>query len=395
MNLETRIKRRRESDEETKLLQKYKALSPVAHVADPTNRDSVIEQLLDHFDPLFDDEDQSNLYLYGPRGAGKSALVQALFSQYDRLTSDGQSFLHTSIPVQTSTSPEFVYIDARQANSEFEFCHRLLDTLVEDSVPRRGIGFETLQSRVQDQIDEQRAPVAVAVDHLGEPNGITAEVFASRIDLLPDTVCWLGIGRDAPDATCIGEHATTHISLEPYGRQTLIDILISRASTGLAGGLLDYRQAQHIADWADGDAHDALAILFVATDLADRSGRTRVSDEDITAAIEEIPDACVSLGRVLALPDKRQTVLYELVTRDRDNGSSISETAQRIASRSSSDISKATIKRYLYEMAEKDILVRNETDAPIKPGRNPSRVEPCFVKTAFRRLYDLQRKSNR
>jgi len=48
------------------------------------------------------------------------------------------------------------------------------------------------------------------------------------------------------------------------------------------------------------------------------------------------------------------------------------------------------VKRFLYEMAESGILVREENVQANGQGRPPSRVEPRFPPTVFERLHELR-----
>jgi hypothetical protein len=53
MEIEARIRRRQRRSGEPRIVQDYDALSPVVHVEEPSGRGPVLEQLLDHLDPIF------------------------------------------------------------------------------------------------------------------------------------------------------------------------------------------------------------------------------------------------------------------------------------------------------------------------------------------------------
>jgi Cdc6-like AAA superfamily ATPase len=162
-----------------------------------------------------------------------------------------------------------------------------------------------------------------------------------------------------------------------------------RASAGLIQQALDHDLARRIADWAAGNAHDALTALFVAADRANRDGRTRLSERDVVEAVEEIPQPSVSLGRVLALPANKQLVLRTLVDLDPEDRVSVTATTEAISSEPTVDLSPGTVKRFLYEMAEAGIVERVQAEKRSGKGRPPSRVELRFSPTVFRRLHDL------
>jgi Cdc6-like AAA superfamily ATPase len=390
MDIEARIKRRQRRADSPRLIQDYELLSPVAHVDEPSDRGPLLEQLLNHLDPVFDGQLPPNAYVSGPFGSGKSAIVTALFAHLERLSTDTQSVIHTSTRATSATAPGFVYVDMRENASEFAFYHGVLDGLIEKPVPEHGISTEQIRSRLQDLLGGSGTGVVVAVDHVGEPNSADADTLVGLFAGLPSNVSWIAIGRTPPEETPLTEYTAATIRVERYRRQTLVDLLMTRASEGLAQHALDHELARRIADWADGNAHDALAALFVAADRAARADRSRITVSDVTAAIDEIPKSSVPLGRALALPANKQAVLRELVELDADERASVTATTEAISSRPTVDLSPGTVKRFLYEIAETGVVERVRSEVNNEKGRPPSRIELRFPPTAFRRLYDLR-----
>jgi Cdc6-like AAA superfamily ATPase len=390
MDIDARISRRRRRENGPRLIRDYESLSPVSHVTEPSGRGPVLEQLLDHLDPAFDGRLPPNGYVYGPFGSGKSAIVTALFDHLDQLSTEARSVIHTSTRAATPTAPEFVYVDTRTAASEFAFYHAVLDELVEDPVPEHGVGTEELRCRIDDFLADARTGVVVAVDHVGEPNSADPTDLTSVFAGLPSTVSWLAIGRETPGSMPLTEFTADAIAVGEYGRETLVDLLMTRASEGLSGQALAYERARQIAEWAEGNAHDALSALLIAADRAMTADRTQIESGDVTAAIEEIPESSVSLARVLALPENKQLVLDELVDLDPADRVSVSRTTETISARPTVDLSAGTVRRFLYEMAEIGVVERVQVEANDGKGRPPSRVELRFPPTAFRRLSALR-----
>ncbi|MFB6118583.1 Cdc6/Cdc18 family protein [Halosegnis sp.] len=390
MDIDARIKRRQRRDTGPRIVENYDALSPVAHTDEPSNRGPAFERLLDILDPVFDGTLPPNAYVHGPPGSGKSAIVISLFSHLQQLSTETRSVIHTSTRAASPTAPGFVYVDLRMTTSEFAFYREILDALVEDPVPEHGVSTGDLRSRIHEVLADSRTGVVVAIDHVGEPDTTDTETLVDLLAGLPSKVSWLAIGRETPEAVPLTEYTATSVRINRYQRQMLVDVLMTRASEGLTRGALDHDLVRDIAEWADGNAHDALAALFVAADTARAASRTRLTDEDVATAFAEIPCPSVSLGRVLALPANKQLVLRELVDLDETDRQSVTATTEAISSRPSVDLTRGTVKRFLYEMAEVGVVERVQSTDHDGKGRPPSRVELRFPPTAFRRLYDLR-----
>ena len=389
MDIDTRIKRRQRRETGPQLIQEHESLSPVAHIDEPSNRGPVFERLLDHLDPVFDGNLPPNAYVYGPPGTGKSAVVSALFAHLKQLSTETRSVIYTSTRAVPPTSPGFAYLDTRFASTEFSFYHGILDALVDESVPEHGVSTKDIKTRLHGILDESRTGVVIAVDHVGEPDSAAIEDLVDLFAGLPSNVSWVAIGRRDPERTALTTYTASSIHVDHYRRQILVDVLMTRASRGLAQQALDHELARHIADWAEGNAHDALAALFVAADMATQEGQQRLTARHIETAIEEIPRPSVSLGRVLALPANKQLVLRNLVDLDEEERASVTATTEAISNRPGVDLTSGTVKRFLYEMAEIGIVERVQSERQGGKGRPPSRVELRFPPTVFCRLYDL------
>lgn len=385
MNIEERVARRRRSDDGPQLIRSYDALSPAAHVRDPDGRGSALEQLLDHLEPAFDGELPANTYVWGPKGSGKSALVTALFSELKRVSTDSRTSIHTSTRVDAGDMAAFAYVDARGTRSEFGLRHAILDALLDERIPKQGVGDDHLVERLEATFAGAGRTTVVAVDHLGGPETVPVDTVEAFLGRVPDSIAWLGIGRRPPEEYGVRIDSTVHLPV--YQRYALVDILTSRASQGLAHQAVAHEELRRIATWAEGDAHDALAALFGAAVRSTETGERTIDAEAIGDGMDAVLRPGVTIGRVLALPENRRRVLRRLLDIDTTE-QSVDETARLIASEDSLDLSAATVKRFLYELAETGVLRRTRAERTDGLGRPPSRVEPRFPTLVFRQVFD-------
>lgn len=384
MNIDDRIERRLGYDAGAGVLVDLDAVSPVSHAESPTGRGPVFERLLDVFSPAFSGSLPPSTYVHGPKGSGKSAAVSALF---DRLAahSGPRRAIQTATRAVEPTLPGFVYVDARRGSTRFRLYHDVLSTIGDDPVPEHGIGTDELADELREGV-RTGPEVVVAVDHTNEPETPDATTVVDWLTEVSEHIAPVCLGRDPPDA--IEWEPEAAVAFEPYRRHVLVELLTSRCSTGLGRDAISHDQIREVSEWADGDAHDALAAIAGAAISAERAGASTVRPVDLDAGIEGVPKPGAALGRVLALSESRRRLLYELVSLPEDDRESVSAATETIASRPAVDLSASTVRRVLYELADAGLLDRVTVRQSGGKGRPPSRLVPRFPTLVFRELFD-------
>jgi len=385
MNIEERILRRQQTDHEPQLVRESDALNPIAHPTEPTGRGLVIEQLLDTLDPVFDGRPPSDCYVWGPKGTGKSAVIRSLFAKLDRLIGRTTGRIYTTTRTKPAADIAFVYVDSRQAKTGFALVHTVLNSLTSDPIPKQGVSANTIRDRLADRLAVDGQSVVVAVDHVGEPETLSTATVCEQFERFGPSVSAVLCGHDDPEEVTDHLREAETVRFDPYRRHTLIEILTTRQTDGLTRTAVTHEQLRKIATWADGDSHDALAALFSAGLIADDNGHEQIGPDDVAAGMEAVPKPSVSLGRVLALPESRQQVLCRLVELPEADRNAVSAAADAIAD-DQLDLSRSTIERVLYELAEAGVIRRVKVDDPERIGRPPSRLEPRFPTLVFRHL---------
>lgn len=388
MNIDDRIERRLDGEPGTGVFVDFDAVSPVSHVDSPVGRGPMIERLLDAFQPALSGSAPPTVYVHGPKGGGKSAVVAALF---ERLAARGgpRRAIQTTTRAVEPAVPGFAYVDARRASTRFRLYRALLSATTDEPVPGRGVGTdeltETLRGAVRTDPD-----LVVAVDHVGEPETPSPAALREWLADAGEGLVPACIGRDPPDAVDWEPDAT--VEFATYRRHVLVEVLTSRCSTGLGRDALSHAQIRDIVEWAAGDAHDALAAVTGAAVSADRAGASTVRPTDVDAGIDAVSRPCVALGRVLALAESRRRILYELAALPDEARATVSAATEAVAARPDVDLSPSTVRRVLYELSDAG-FIRRETVRRGGKGRPPSRVVPRFPTTAFRELFDRDARS--
>lgn len=378
MNVRDRIaRRRRQNTAGSGVLVDPIELAPITHPEEPVGRGPTIERLLDALDPVFDDEPPSAAAVCGPSGSGKTAIVRSLFGALDTVLGRRGQAIGTTTRASTPLDVRFVVVDGRYADSEFQAYRRLLAALTDDPVPEGGVSTDALHDRLVETVGRHDA-VVVAVDHVDEPGTLDAGVVASLADDAA-FVPWY-VTRDPLDARQLapGTPPATTVRFDPYRTHTLVEVVTERASRGLAPNALDHENARTVARYADGNAHDALALLYDAAARADAVDAGRVQSHHVEAAVAAFPTDPVSVARALAEPENHQRVLAALVALD-DDRPTLPAAAEAIAART--DLTESTVTRFLYELANVGLLART-------PGEDgSSTVTPRFPPALFAALH--------
>ena len=389
MNIDDRIERRLDYDASGGVLTDIDAISPVSHVDSPIGRGPALERLLDALHPAFSGSLPPSAYVHGPKGSGKSAVVSALF---DRLAahSGPRRAIQTSTRAPETGLPEFVYVDARAAPTRFGVYHDTLAAVTDEDVPDHGVGTDDLAGSLRDTV-RTGTDVVVAIDHTNEPDTPDASTIVEWLADVSGHIVPVCLGRDPPDT--ISWEPDVAVPFDPYRRHVLIEVLTSRCSTGLDRNALTHDQIREVAEWASGDAHDALAAITGAGIHAERAGASTVRPRDLDAGIGGVPEPCAALGRVLALSASRKRLLYELVSLPERDRSSVNAATETIASREPVELSASTVRRVLYELADAGLLDRVTAERSVGKGRPPSRLVPRFPTLVFRELFDRAARS--
>ena len=389
MNIDDRIERRLGYDAGAGVLVDVDAVSPVSHLESPVGRGPALERLLDVLSPAFEGALPPGTYVHGPKGCGKTAVVSALF---DRLAthSGPQRAIQTSTRAVQPTLPGFVYVDARRASTRFRLYHDTLDAVSDDEVPEHGVGTDDLADSLREAV-ETGGDVIVAVDHTNEPETPTETTVVEWLHDVSGHVVPVCLGRDPPEEIEWTPDAT--VAFDRYRRHVLVELLTSRCSTGLGRNALTHDQIREVAEWAAGDAHDALAAITGAAVHAERTGASTIRARDLDEGIDGVPKPCAALGRVLALSESRRRLLYELVSLSESDRSSVSTATETISSRRTVDLSASTVRRVLYELADAGLLDRVTARRSEGKGRPPSRLVPRFPTLVFRELFDRATRS--
>lgn len=226
---------------------------------------------------------QSNLYVYGPRGSGKTAVAHQVVEQ---------------LPNNIETS----YISCLNNNTQYQVLDEMYYTL---SGTRLGTGYHTsdLKHRIEEEFDKTDTVLILdEIDFLFANDGSDLLYYLSRLE--PDHPLQIvGISANYPEPANIIDSRTyssfhpEHIEFEPYTQEQAVDIL-SRHASGA-------RETKEIS-------HDAISHIASSTQNI-RFGLHWL-DLAINTADEHVSTEAVEIAHLEAIQRYQKTLLNDFTT---------------------------------------------------------------------------------
>lgn len=273
-------------------------------------------------DVLFGREPE-NIMLYGKAGLGKTAVTTYMM---DALTDE----------VATRGEADELYIHEVNCNGKtlFMVVRTLVNRLLPadaTSFPKRGLGtgdaFDELYQQL-DRISGTHLFVFDEIDHLDEVNTLLYELPRARSNGHISTACVgiIGISNNYTFRKSLSSKVKdtlmeTEISFSPYDAGELRTILEDRAEQAFTTDRCDQSaiaMAAAIAAQDMGNARQAIDLLRVGGEVAERNGADRVTDTHIQDARELVQRGRLR-NRIRDQTDQAQYIL-EAIARLEDQG---------------------------------------------------------------------------
>ena len=307
------------------------------------HRDGAMEEFASAFRPILHDREPQHVLLFGESGTGKTCLANYACREFQRDTS-----VHFTINA--------IHIDCWEHNSRFQLLHEVVSEF-DAFVPEPAA---TNTSNLLERMEAYDGPPFVVIideaELLKDPHiirdyhgrdGFSLVVIASNRD-------WF---FSSFPSSVISRLTGPRITLERYPLDALASILKDRADEALAPGAIDDAQLRTIANYAAGNAQEAITILRTAAYDADDRGAAGITDGMIESAAERSGNI-IQRERVEQLgPEQR--VLYEIVL-DTDDELTTTEIYAAYSERMDGDEydlkSNKQVRRYLTKLAEYDLI---------------------------------------
>jgi len=227
---------------------------------------------------LFTRNKSQHVFLGGPKGSGKTALVLFLGRLIEKLSSS--SF-------RTDQNYFFNHLDIRKLKTPYVILTSIIRSLI-PYFPRRGYSTHELLNILFETMEKRKSHMILCLDRVNYLDYNTEE-GKCLIDSLASNknISLVLIARDGKFLEKFNEETRnklTKVVLDRYSSGSIYEILKERLS-GLKE-TIDFDLLYRIAELADGDARYGIELLWKAGKQADKNQTGKITASEIYRAID-------------------------------------------------------------------------------------------------------------
>ena len=292
------------------------------------HRDREIGQLASILATALKGERPSNTLLFRKTGTGKTAVIKYLGVEFDKLKR-GESFIaidegedsedHESD--KRAQNVDYIYINCEIVDTNYGILahvgNRFIDEWAE-RIPFTGWPTETVYSKVQETIDQEKRVVVLILDEIDKlvyKSGDDVLYYLLKLndDLRNTKISLIGISNDLKFTEFLDPRVRSRLGEEkmvfsPYNADQLRDILEQRAMLAFEENVISKSViglCAALAAQEHGDARRALDLLRVSGELAERKRATTITEKFVYKAKNKIELDCIQeVIRTLPLQSK-------------------------------------------------------------------------------------------
>lgn len=288
-------------DEPRKILKDASLLQPLSPPQNgvPLCRESDLRLMAGFLSGVFGSGQARNLFIYGKPGTGKTLCVQYLLSEINRYAKE------KGAPVLT------VYVNAGRTRTPYYTMHEIVKGLGLKA-PEAGWQMFRLKQAFEHVLREKS--VVIAVDEVDSILQKEKEPLVYYLNRQPKTTLIL-ISNKIEDATQLPERLLSTlqpklIQLDPYTPEEAKTILLDRVKNAFQPDVIPEKLIDKVAKLTseNGDIRFGLSTLLTAGSMAEKAGRTKITDEDIQSAIksEKTTEILKAIGELKKRFEKRR-----------------------------------------------------------------------------------------
>ncbi|MFB6207996.1 MAG: Cdc6/Cdc18 family protein [Candidatus Nanohaloarchaea archaeon] len=265
------------------------------------HRDQEVKSLSNSLEPLLQDKDGENTFIFGPPGTGKTCTSQYTLQKLEEELLDFR----------------YKYVNCWENYNRFKVLYKALEGLGKTlQVHRQSTPTDELYTRLKKHVSSPYVLILDEVDQLEDDKVLYDLNSIPNVYLVMIANTEESVFYNMDDRVRSRLMGTKRLRFKEYSPAQLEDILSARADKGLRPGAIDRNGIKKIALSAEGDARIAIGILRSAARTAEEEGKDEITPEIINEAVPEAKDQNKQKN-VEKLNDHQQK-LYEIIEEEEE-----------------------------------------------------------------------------
>lgn len=267
-------------------------------------REGELGEITRTFYPSTQGQRPKNLFVYGKTGTGKTCTVRRVMETLGK----------------NSGKAAITYINCRIYNSRYRIMQKILRQFIPE-LEKSGFGLPFLYEKMVEIMNKGMQLVVVLdeVDMVRDLDEMIYTLTRSNDEAKGGGISIIGISnklsfKNALDARSKSSLYENEMIFAPYTAPQLQRILAQRAVLGIANGVADesaINLAAAVAAQETGDARYALKLFEKAAEIAEVTGKGRITDAEVEAARKKV-DIDLAAETIGTLPENHQLALYAI-----------------------------------------------------------------------------------
>jgi cell division control protein 6 len=373
------------------IFRKREALSEEYIPDELVGRDEELTQFFQTLQPVIENENPSNILLYGKSGVGKTASTQYMLKQ---LKSDSESVDDLELYIVDINCEDYhtsyqagikIVNELREQQRERHEDDEDEDAEGDDQLPATGYPQSKVMDFLTETIDDTGGTVLVVLDeiHALDDDQLIYRLTRAREEgaITNAYLGTIGISNDLKYRDKLRQKVKSSLCektvlFSPYDADELQKVLRQRVETAFYDDVVDESAITRCAAYGarnSGDARLALDVLQQSGDLARSENAETLVDEHVEKARSQIERDRV-LDVVRNYTEHGKYVLLALLTLAEENETPAStldviDEYQSICQREATDpVSERSVRVYLSELKQLSIIGMEKKRVPAKKG---------------------------